>query len=339
MTALVCLACDPDAAELAGMEPDEAGGKADGVTATNQAWADYVARVGAEAPLQAGCEPVHASVPPGVEHRGAVVLFHGFTACPQQFFELVEPLTQEGFEVFLPLLPGHGRVPEVKDGSFVDDIEGLPSVGELDRYDALVADMQAVMSEVSGEHVVGGLSVGATVALSALANDERATWDRGVALVPFLAFSGTARLLNVGPSWWRMGWGPGCQDERTRPEPRAGICEFELGHIRAVRDLGQRVKDELDAVSVPLVMVGVEDDPTANPSSIAGAVRDAPVADLCFMPKSVSHSMLSRFDSPDENKFWLPAVNAQSIDAIVDGEPFDTDGPSKYEPFERCVAR
>ena len=90
-------------------------------------WESYVARVTAEAPLQEGCAPTRVSPPQGVRAKGVVALFHGFTACPQQFVDVAADLAASGFEVLLPLLPGNGRVPRVVEGTKrVDDVSGLP---------------------------------------------------------------------------------------------------------------------------------------------------------------------------------------------------------------------
>lgn len=39
----------------------------------------------------------------------AVLVIHGFTGYPGEFYEISEALNQEGYTVSLPLLPGHGR--------------------------------------------------------------------------------------------------------------------------------------------------------------------------------------------------------------------------------------
>eukprot|EP00948_MAST-09A_sp_MAST-9A-sp1_P002009 g2009.t1 len=40
--------------------------------------------------------------------KGLIVALHGFTSCPQAFFENAAQWITEGFDVVLPLLPGHG---------------------------------------------------------------------------------------------------------------------------------------------------------------------------------------------------------------------------------------
>ena len=46
------------------------------------------------------------------EEEGLPVLFHGFSACPQQW-DLISPLlAKRGFDVLMPLNPGHGNLEE-----------------------------------------------------------------------------------------------------------------------------------------------------------------------------------------------------------------------------------
>ncbi len=59
------------------------------------------------APVIAGAEPYSASG----DHRGALVL-HGFTGNPQSMRGLAVALTEAGFTVEMPLLPGHGTAVE-----------------------------------------------------------------------------------------------------------------------------------------------------------------------------------------------------------------------------------
>jgi len=52
--------------------------------------------------------------------------------------------------------------------------------------------------------------------------------------------------------------------------------------------------------------------------------RAIPNAEACFFEPGVNHSLISRFDAPDEDKFWLPAVESQIARFVATGEPFDT---------------
>ena len=64
---------------------------------TEVLWQNYVKKATAGVSLQKGCEPTRFSSPANVPYRGVVILFHGFTACPQQYFELSPHLAAEGY--------------------------------------------------------------------------------------------------------------------------------------------------------------------------------------------------------------------------------------------------
>ena len=46
-----------------------------------------------------------------LQHQGLIVVFHGFSSCPNTADALVEVALQNGFDVMVPLLPGHGFKP------------------------------------------------------------------------------------------------------------------------------------------------------------------------------------------------------------------------------------
>lgn len=49
-------------------------------------WDAYVRETTSGAALQEGCVPKEFSPPTGTKYKGVAILFHGFTACPQQYF-------------------------------------------------------------------------------------------------------------------------------------------------------------------------------------------------------------------------------------------------------------
>ena len=42
-------------------------------------------------------------------YRGAVIVHHGFSSCPQEMATLGPPLAAAGYDVLFTLLPGHGN--------------------------------------------------------------------------------------------------------------------------------------------------------------------------------------------------------------------------------------
>ena len=57
--------------------------------------------------LQKDCEHGHWPFE-GDEYKGVAILFHGFSACPQQYHEVGPLMAKKGYEVFAPTIVGHG---------------------------------------------------------------------------------------------------------------------------------------------------------------------------------------------------------------------------------------
>ena len=116
----------------------------------------------------------------------AVVMFHGFTAAPEQFRLMAEGFHAAGFNVWVPRLPGHGETDPLSAA-----LSSLTSQ-ELRRFADAAVDVAAGL----GERVwVMGLSAGGTLALwAALA---RSDVDRAMLISPL--------LLPAGHPAWQLG--------------------------------------------------------------------------------------------------------------------------------------
>ena len=206
--------------------------------AAKRLWDAYVAEATTGVKLQPGCAPLRVpAIDPTTRKvlrrpKGVVVLFHGYTACPQQFmnFErtvngrtetvgLASQLSRAGYEVLLPVLPGHGRVPQVnpawKGGTtplpdpavnkwpVIDDASAVPAPLasgdplEGSPYTKLVRQMNAVMAEVpdSANRVVGGISVGGALATHATLLATKKPYTRTLVAAPF--YQANQGQLNV----------------------------------------------------------------------------------------------------------------------------------------------
>ncbi|MCX6131641.1 MAG: hypothetical protein NTX25_21590, partial [Proteobacteria bacterium] len=94
--------------------------------------------------IQVDCMPTHFGPKEGVSSRGIVVLYHGFTACPQQYFLVAAKLAELGFDVFLPLMPGQGRMPLADlewNGQGKDNYFDLPTGEDTSRLEHLAMQM------------------------------------------------------------------------------------------------------------------------------------------------------------------------------------------------------
>jgi alpha-beta hydrolase superfamily lysophospholipase len=133
--------------------------------------------------------------------RDAVVLFHGFTNCPQQFDELARAYYRQGCNVYVPRLPRHG----LKD-RLTRDLARL-TVTEIKNS----ADEAFSLARGLGKKVVVlGLSLGG---LMAMWLTQTQPVDLSIPVAPFLmpiGYSETlvrnaARLASGLPSiyfWW-----------------------------------------------------------------------------------------------------------------------------------------
>jgi len=135
--------------------------------------------------------------------RDAVVLFHGFTNCPQQFDELARMYFARGCNVYVPRVPRHGLADRLT----------------LDLSNLTVAELQQCAQDAYhyarglGENVsVLGLSMGGSMALW-LAQTQPV--HLAVPIAPFLMLHGlgrgagdaTMRVVYTLPSWYQW-WDP-----------------------------------------------------------------------------------------------------------------------------------
>jgi alpha-beta hydrolase superfamily lysophospholipase len=110
----------------------------------------------------------------GTPTARCVVLFHGFTNCPQQFEMFAKQLHAAGHTVYVPRIPQHG---------FADRLTS--AIGTISAAEIEAAATQAAQNaRALGRHVVAiGLSLGATMALW-LAQTGQV--DDAVGIAPFL---------------------------------------------------------------------------------------------------------------------------------------------------------
>jgi len=327
-------------------------------SASRKRWKRYVkATAAAYAPLggiQPACAPrMHKH---SGKYKGAVMLFHGFTACPQQWNDLVPLLTGKGFTVFTPLLLGHGAVykeVEVTKNGVVekvieDNIDLMPDKKE--EHHKFAEEMNAIMAWAGGETVIMGLSLGGAVATYAGTKYDYTRQLLAVPLMEIAADNAIIQLLrrvNSGKSplsglrTFRFGFGAPCEGERAGG--RAGICQFNLRKIMAGRDLGHDAlkvhvrgltRAQVDGVQV----VFTEGDGAVSVQAVQklatklGARKGS--GHSCGFDKAIGHSFLSAFDTPQENKYWLSEVTRTVAAFLTDGTPFEQEGV--IDDWPRC---
>lgn len=167
-----------------------------------------------------------AALPRLYEHgtpvRNAVVLFHGFTNCPQQFDELARAYHARGCNVYVPRLPRHGLRDRLTRA--LTDL----SVAELQRS---ATDAFALASGLGTAVSAVGLSLGASMVMW-LAQTQPV--DLAIPIAPFLMpaappngtpipqFVGepAMRMLHALPNmywWWDLNVKEHCKPDYAYP--------------------------------------------------------------------------------------------------------------------------
>lgn len=138
----------------------------------------------------------------GQETENVIVFFHGFTSCPEQFRELGQQMFDEGYNVYIPLMPHHGHLD--RNGENL-----LPTTAE--ELAAFATESIDIAQGLGDRLVVGGLSGGGTIA--AWIAQVHPDVDRAIAVAPFLGIGFiptplnriVARILDDIPNiemWW-----------------------------------------------------------------------------------------------------------------------------------------
>jgi len=275
-------------------------------------------------------------------YQGTIMMFHGYTACPQQFDRLIPLLTARGYTVLVPTLPGFGYKYKTVKGKIEDYIEDMPEDPSLYREfgDRMVAIMKAVGR---GKKLIFGHSLGATVA-SYVNYHLGSTVTRALIACPMIEVAGILDLVlralqaTTVLKELRAGWGEPCEVERGLG--RAGVCQFRANHGIAGRNFGSSHRDE---VKIParrgtMQMLFVEDDGAVS----APAVRDLGLhygfdstsPYICGFDAALGHSFLSPYDNPTQEKYWLDEVTLKVADFLTKGMTFKQSG--SIDGYPRC---
>ncbi len=226
---------------------------------------------------------------------------HGFSGSPSSVAPWAEGLAAHGFDVEVPLLPGHG--------TDWHDLEGRRWREWTECFEAACARLAARNDAL----FVAGLSMGGAIALRAAARLDVA----GVAVVnPGLGFYDW-RVRYIGAiRHFRRTTAP--IDEPAAPEPVGDEGEYDVTPLAAVYELRQlfRAADRaLPKVTAPLLAFKSDEDPVVPPSSVARILRRVSSHDVEFVPLHES-----------------PHVATRDREA-----PLIVDRTAEF--FERCAAR
>jgi esterase/lipase len=210
------------------------------------------------------------------------LFFHGFTAGPYQFEPIGKSFFEAGYNVLVPLQPGHGVA-----GNWDKD-NPPPLATESQVYQEFALSWLKVAQTLGEQVIVGGLSTGGN--LSAwLALEHPQQIERVLLFAPFLSGSNAIVnfLVEVLPIYyeWLNKDNPG----------NFGYDGFCMPALRLFLDMGQKILDRVeDNPAVPMFMIYSESDLTVNHQEL----QDFFVAILKQQPKSWCYSFDKVFDIP-----------------------------------------
>lgn len=288
-----------------------------------------------------GCWPTH--VPAQGPSKGVVVLVHGFTACPQQFFNVAPMIARQGFDVFLPLMPGQGRVP--KEG-LKEDYDLPKGEEQVERYKKFVERINKLAAAAQGTKVIGGLSGGGAIAAGA-AVEGKNIWNRAVFMAPFFKFPMIPNAITTVAEELKpdltSSFGKDCTEGRTDLEGRRGICEVTVLSMRTMLRYGILYRERLAEVPFQIQFVGAEKDPTVDNKTIFNAFKShheaRQMSRICFYKKGVPHSMMSRKENKSTGHWWMNSLEKDLTRYITLGIwfPNDPKDKSSEKGADRCI--
>lgn len=209
-----------------------------------------------------GIVPAAASIRLSGGARDAVLLLHGYGDSPQTLRHLARELHSKGFDVYAPLLPGHGRTLRTFAGS---------------RASEWIDGARAALDDIARDHErvgVVGLSMGG--ALAAILAAERREITALVLLAPYVEASPWVRLAGrlAGPLQMIVPYVYG-RSARSIHDPveRRLSVGFGAGTPRLVEQLlivADRARAALGNVTAPTLLIQSRED---NHLSIAAAER------------------------------------------------------------------
>ncbi|XHX78886.1 MAG: alpha/beta hydrolase [Stenomitos frigidus ULC029] len=200
------------------------------------------------------------------------LFFHGFTGYPNQFLPLGKALFKQGYNVLIPLLPGHGQA-----GNWSRDRPTpLPTDPTIYQDFALHWIQQA--KALGQQVVIGGLSGGGTLcAWVALAH--RTLIDRALLFAPYLSGNSITDKLFIKLSNSYYGWG-------GNPELAIGYTSFQVPALRVFLDLGtQLLKRACKTPAAPMFLFSTEIDDSVDTNDHKAFFADA----LKLQPKCWYH--------------------------------------------------
>ncbi len=217
------------------------------------------------------------------------LLFHGWTTAPYEFKTIGQALYQAGYNVLVPLMPGHGRA----GNWYADQPPPLTLKSETYQRFAIAWLRQA---QVMGHQViVGGVGSGGTLA-AWLATHQPKAIHRTLLFAPYLANSQAVLNLFVQQQDEYCAWIdaaiPPTEPQQTETPFYPG---FTLPTLQVIQELGQRVVDRSQqSAAAPMLILASESERALEQTDTTDLFQHV----LQRQPKTWYHRVSSLLDLP-----------------------------------------
>lgn len=231
------------------------------------------------------------------EGPSGVLLLHGFCGTPATLEPIADALVTSGFEVCVPLLPGHGTTPEDLQTHTYADWLGAAS-DALDRLFARVANVGVLGFSMGGALATQLTARSASVSALSLINPLVVPKDAGyIGLIEGLISSGQTMASSIGGDLAD----PSARDASYQSTPLVAALSLLSSLDEVVADL--------ERVSAPVLLFSSRVDHVVEPANgdrvvldVAGPVervwleRSYHVAPLDFDRETVATTTVAFFD-------------------------------------------
>jgi pimeloyl-ACP methyl ester carboxylesterase len=232
------------------------------------------------------------------------VLFHGLTAAPYQFETLGERLYKAGYNVVVPLLPGHGQA-----GDW--GAENPPPLPEdMAVYQEFVLRWLDRARALGQKIIVGGLSAGgALAAWAAIRHPDKVA--QGLLFAPYLSNASVVVDLISNSSQGYFAWQDGVD-----PAARTAYSGFRFPALKIFPELGRSlIQQAQNQTTAPLLIVSTATDQAVDNADHRGlfdASRNHQPRSWyhCFpIAMEIPHAMMA----PEEGNQWTSTLNTMVL--------------------------
>jgi esterase/lipase len=210
------------------------------------------------------------------------LFFHGFTATPAQFVPIGKTFYKMGYNVIIPLLPGHGLAGDWNGKTPPPLPEDQKVYQEFGQY------WLQQIQDLGEEIIVGGLSGGANLA-AWLAIESPQLIDRALLFAPYFSSGNVivdciVQTLDIYFKW------------RTKPgQTHYGYKGFFMPSLRVFVDMGQEILKRIEiGPAVPMLIISSGSDRAASKTDHQRLFR----AVLQHQSRSWYHCFHQKLDMP-----------------------------------------